>query len=64
MVVLILLDNNHQTTKHGMERGENFNKLGLSKPAKGGIRRFLEQRFDWIALLAITLLILLILVVF
>ncbi|MVM39276.1 hypothetical protein GO730_19790 [Spirosoma sp. HMF3257] len=47
-----------------MERGENFTKLGLSKPLKEGLRRFLEQRFDWIALLAITLIILFILVVF
>ncbi|MVM33099.1 hypothetical protein GO755_23865 [Spirosoma sp. HMF4905] len=47
-----------------MERGENFTKLGLWKPAKAGLRRFVEQRFDWIALLTITLLILFILVVF
>ena len=36
----------------------NLTKKGLIKSARVRAKRFLEQRFDWIALLAITLLVL------
>ncbi|WP_185731451.1 hypothetical protein [Larkinella rosea] len=47
-----------------MERGENFTKKDSLKTIRGGLQRFLERRFDWIALLIITLIILLSLVFF
>jgi hypothetical protein len=48
----------------GMEQDKYFNKNKISKPDKKGVQLFLEQRFDWIALISITLLIMLILVFF
>ena len=47
-----------------MGRGGNFTKSGTSKSFKEALKRFLEQRFDWIVLLSITLIILFVLVLF
>ncbi|WP_460911620.1 hypothetical protein [Spirosoma areae] len=47
-----------------MSRSGEFAKKSLMKASKEGVQRFLERRFDWIALVIITLLILFSLILF
>jgi len=59
---ILIYSSNKKNT--GMERGGHFTKKEMSKSFKGGLRRFLERGFDWIALVVITLVILLSLIFF